>query len=97
MMAYGSESAELRVEKLQGMKGEGAVKLYKDMLDVYVYDSACNINKAAKDAINSFVEGEEQKIMLDRIDYFTNVNPVNTKKARRNIAEKLLDENKYCF
>jgi hypothetical protein len=97
MMVYGTESAELRVEKLQGMKGEEAVKLYKDMLDVYVYDSACNINKAAKDAINSFVEGEEQKIMLDRIDYFTNVNPVNTKKARRNIAEKLLDENKYCF
>jgi alkylation response protein AidB-like acyl-CoA dehydrogenase len=97
MMVYGTESAELRVEKLQGMKGEGAVKFYKDMLDVYVYDSACNINKAARDAINSFVEGEEQKIMLDRIDYFTNVNPVNTKKARRNIAEKLLDENKYCF
>ncbi|RLD60507.1 MAG: acyl-CoA dehydrogenase [Bacteroidetes bacterium] len=97
MMAYGSESAYLRVEKLQGMKGEEAVKLYKDMLDVYIYDSACNINKAAKDAINSFVEGEEQKIMLDRIDYFTNVNPVNTKKARRNIADKLIEENKYCF
>ena len=97
MMAYGSESAQLRVEKLEAMKGEEAVKLYKDMMDVYIYDSACNINKAAKDAINSFVEGEEQKIMLDRIDYFTNVNPVNTKKARRNIAEKLIEENKYCF
>ncbi len=97
MMVYGTESSQLRVEKLHGMKGEEAVKLYKDMLDVYVYDSACNINKAAKDAINSFVEGEEQKIMLDRIDYFTNVNPVNTKKARRNIAEKLIEENKYCF
>ncbi len=97
MMVYGTESAELRVEKLQGMKGEEAVKLYKDILDVYVYDSACNINKAAKDAINSFVEGEEQKIMLDRIDHFTNVKPVNTKRARRNIAEKLLEENKYCF
>jgi len=97
MMVYGTESSQLRVEKLQKTKGEKAVSLYKDMLDVYVYDSACNINKAAKDAINSFVEGKEQKVMLDRINYFTNVNPVNTKKARRNIAERLIEENKYCF
>ena len=97
MMVYGAESTLLRVEKLEGIKGAEAVALYKDILDVYVYDSACNINKSAKDAINSFVTGEEQHIMLDRIDLFTRVAPVNIKEARRRIANRLIDENRYCF
>ena len=97
MIVYGAESALLRVEKLESMKGREAVNLNKDILDVYIYDSACNMNKFAKDAINSFVTGEEQKIMLDRIDLFTKVAPVNIKVARRRIADKLIDENKYCY
>ena len=97
MMIYGAESTLLRVEKLEGMKGAEAVAIQKDMLDVYVYDSASNISKSANDAINSFVEGEEQQIMLDRIDLFTKVKPVNVKAARRRIADKLIDENIYCY
>jgi alkylation response protein AidB-like acyl-CoA dehydrogenase len=97
MMVYGAESTLLRIEKLESLKGTQAVELYKDMLDVYIYDSASNINKSAKDAINSFVDGEEQKVMLDRIDLFTNVAPVNIKEARRRIADKLIDENLYCY
>ena len=97
MIVYGAESTLLRVEKLEGMKGADAIALNKDILDVYIYDSACNMNKFAKDAINSFVTGEEQKIMLDRIDLFTKVAPVNIKVARRRIADKLIDENKYCY
>ncbi|MCD4665029.1 MAG: hypothetical protein K8R68_07130, partial [Bacteroidales bacterium] len=97
MIVYGAESAMLRVKKLEAMKGEEAVRNYKDMLDVYVYDSACNINKYAKDAINSFVTGKEQEIMLDRIDILSKVCPVNVKEARRRIADKLIDENKYCY
>jgi alkylation response protein AidB-like acyl-CoA dehydrogenase len=97
MIVYGAESALLRVEKLESKKGGEAVNLNKDMLDVYIYDSACNMNKFAKDAINSFVTGEEQQIMLDRIDLFTKVAPINIKEARRRIADKLIDENKYCY
>lgn len=97
MTVYGAESTLLRVEKLEGIKGAETIALNKDMLDVYIYDSACNINKSAKDAINSFVEGKEQQIMLDRIDLFTKVAPVNIKDARRRIADKLIDENTYCF
>ncbi|HPE57300.1 MAG TPA: acyl-CoA dehydrogenase family protein [Bacteroidales bacterium] len=95
MMVYGAESTMLRVEKLQNMKGSHAIGIQKDILDVYVYDAACAINKAAKDALNSFVEGDELQIMHDRIEYFTRLAPVNTKDARRRIAEKAIDENKY--
>ena len=97
MMVYGAESTLLRVEKIQQMKGENASKRFRDILDIYVYDSACQINKSAKDAINSFVTGEEQQVMLDRIDAFTLVAPVNVKEARRRIADQLIDANKYCF
>ncbi len=97
MMVYGAESALLRTEKLTLIKGAEAASLYRDMLDVYIYDSACNINKSAMDAINSFVSGEEQQIMTERIDKFTRIAPVNIKEARRRIANKLIEENRYCY
>ncbi|MBN2174929.1 MAG: acyl-CoA dehydrogenase family protein [Bacteroidales bacterium] len=97
MMIYGAESAMLRVEKLSGIKNANELDLIKDILDVYVYDCACNINKCAKEAINSFISGEEQAIMLERIQVFTEVNPINTKEARRRIADRMIDENNYCF
>ena len=97
MMIYGAESTMLRVEKLESMNGAESVSVLKDILDVYVYDSACNINKSAKDAVNSFVTGEELDILHDRIDIFTKHKPVNVKEARRRIADKLIEENKYCF
>lgn len=97
MMVYGAESTMLRVEKLENMKGENAVSINKDILNVYIYDCADTINKCAKDAINSFVTGEDQAIMLDRIDIFTNVAPVNVKEARRRIADKVIDDNRYDY
>ena len=97
MMVYAAESTMLRVEKIEQIKGIETANKFKDILDVYVYDSACNINKCAKDAINSFVTGNEQQVMLDMIDSFTKVAPVNVKEARRRIAERLIEENRYCF
>ncbi|MCB0804458.1 MAG: acyl-CoA dehydrogenase family protein [Bacteroidales bacterium] len=97
MMIYGAESLLLRIEKLSGIKGEGEIALLKDILDVYVYDCGQLINKSAKDAVNSFIEGEELEITTDRIDIFTKVAPVNTKEARRRIADKVIGENQYCF
>ncbi len=97
MMIYGAESTMLRVEKLESIKGAENVSVLKDILDVYVYDSLCSINKSAKDAVNSFVTGEELNIMHDRIDLFTKQSPVNVKDARRRIADVLIEENRYCF
>ena len=97
MMVYGAESTMLRVEKIEQMKGAEEAGKFKDILDVYVYDSAAAINKSARDAINSFVEGDELTVMLDRIETFTRVAPVNVKEARRRIANRLIEENRYCF
>jgi alkylation response protein AidB-like acyl-CoA dehydrogenase len=94
---YVSESLQLRVEKLVGMRGEDACKEQLDMMRVYINDAADRIAKSGKDAINSFAEGDERKMMLMGLKRFTKTDDFNTIQARRNIAAKLITENKYCF
>lgn len=97
MDIYTAESTLLRVEKLAGTRGEEAIAEQIDMMKVYFNDAADRINKAGKEAINSFAEGDEQTMMLMGLKRFTKVAPMNTKDARRRIAAKLIAENKYCF
>ena len=84
---------------LGGIKGvgEAAVENQVAMMQVYVYDVADKINKYGKDAITSFVEGDEQKMMLTGLKRFTKQNMFNVKETRRKIADKLIAENKYCY
>ena len=94
---YIGESLFLRVAKITGQRGEEASKIYLDILNVYQYDAADRLHKSGKDAINSFAEGDEQRMLLMGLKRFTKVAPLNVKEARRRIAAKLIDENKYCF
>jgi alkylation response protein AidB-like acyl-CoA dehydrogenase len=94
---YVGESLQLRVEKLVSTQGEEACALHLDMLRTWLADSAERIHKAGKDAICSFAEGDEQRIMLSGLKRFTKTDPFNTKNARRRIAAKMSAENKYCF
>jgi alkylation response protein AidB-like acyl-CoA dehydrogenase len=97
MTVYGAESAVLRAEKLETMTGTDKAGLYRDIVDIYIYDSASHIQKSAMDAVCSFVHGDELSVMTDRIEMFTKVAPVNVKEARRRIADRLIGENKYVF
>ncbi len=94
---FHSESALLRVIKLTEQKGESVTAIETDMMRTYLYDAADRINKAGKDALNSFAEGDELRMMHIGLKRFTKVEPFNTKEARRRICNKLLLENKYCF
>ena len=94
---YACESTILRVEKMVGMRGEEACAEQLDMMRIYQYDAADRIHKAGKDAINAFVEGDEQRMMLMGLRRFTKVAPFNSKDARRRVAARLIAENKYCF
>jgi alkylation response protein AidB-like acyl-CoA dehydrogenase len=95
MEVYVAESTLLRVQKKEEMGLD--VSVDKNILDVFIYDAAALIRKEASDAINSFAEGEEQKLLAKGIKHFTCVKSVNVKEARRKIADKLIEENKYCF
>jgi alkylation response protein AidB-like acyl-CoA dehydrogenase len=94
---YVSESILLRVEKLAGQRGEEKVKEQMDMMQVYIRDAGDLIFKAGKEALNSFAEGDERKMMMVGLKRFTKTEDLNTTAARRRIAAKLIEENKYCF
>lgn len=94
---YVAESALLRVEKLIGIKGEAAVALQKDMALIYLNEAVAKVNNAGREAITSFAEGDELRVMLMGLKRFTKIEPMNLKNARRRVAEAMIEENKYIF
>jgi alkylation response protein AidB-like acyl-CoA dehydrogenase len=97
METYIGESLVLRVQKLQGIKGEAAVAVYKDIVDVFVYDAADKIRKQACDAIYAFSDAAAATSLVNTIETLTKVSGVNTKDARRRIADRLIENNGYKF
>ncbi|MFO7669794.1 MAG: acyl-CoA dehydrogenase family protein [Bacteroidales bacterium] len=97
IQVYVAESVVLRVKKMEALKGESYSRIYREMADVFVYDAAARIRKFALDTTYSFAYGEVRDQLVKGIDLFTAVAGVNVKEARRKIADKLIEENKYCF
>lgn len=94
---FNAESVLLRVMKMTAANGEEASRLHQDIMRTYLYDAADRVNKAGKDAINSFAEGDEQRMILMGLKRFTKAEPFNSKDARRRIADKMIAEGRYCF
>ncbi len=92
-----SESTLLRVIKLADKNGEDNVKEPIAMMRCYLNDAVDKVAKAGKEAINAFATGDEQKMMLLGLRRFTKTEPFDSKDARRLIADKLIEEGKYCF
>jgi alkylation response protein AidB-like acyl-CoA dehydrogenase len=94
---FNAESVLLRAMKMVDQRGEAASQLYLDIMRTYLYDAADKINKSGKDAVNSFADGDEQRMILMGLKRFTKAEPFNSKDARRRIADKMIAEGKYCF
>lgn len=98
MQTYAAESTMLRVKKMKETAHPKYGEVYNDILDVVIYEAGAIIRKAGYDAINALPdEVSEKEVMLERIDLFTKTMPVNTKAARRRIANKLIEDNRYRF
>ena len=95
IQTFNAESALLRLIKLAELKGAESVGYETDIVKSYLYDAADRINKSAKDAINAFADGDEQRMMLMGVRRFTKASAFNTKAAKRRIAEKLIADGKY--
>ena len=67
------------------------------MADIYIYTTVDKVSVAAKEALNSFGEGDELNMMLMGLRRFTKTKPFNIKEARQKIAKELIEQNKYCF
>ncbi len=94
---FNAESVLLRVMKLAATKGEVETSIYADIMRTYIYDAADRINKAGKDALNGFSEGDELRMMHIGLKRFTKVEPFNSKDARRRIADKMIADRGYRF
>jgi len=97
MDVYAAESVQLRVEKMVGMSSEANCSEQLDMMRVFITDAGDRVNKAGKDALNGFAEGDELRMMLMGMKRFTKQEPFNTKDARRRIAARIIDENQYPY
>ena len=95
MEIYLSESMALRIEKLETIRGE--VSVYRDILDVNIRETANLVRKEATDAICSFASGESLPSLVRAAEELTRVSLINSKDARRRIADKLIEDNSYKF
>ena len=67
------------------------------MCSAYINDALDKVSFSGKRAINAFAEGDMQRMMLLGLKRFTKGNNTNTIALRRKVADKLIEENCYCF
>jgi len=93
---FQAECVLLRAMKMTDNNNPNAA-LAVDVARTFIYDAADRINHAGKNAINAFAEGDDQRMMLMGLKRFTKADNFNTKNARRRIAAKLIETEKYFF
>ena len=95
---YLAESAILRTRKNIKRFGEDSQKYQIKMTQLYLYNAVDIVSRKAKEAIVSFAEGDEQRMMLMGLKRFTKYqNQPNVAALRTEIADKVNEENKYPF
>lgn len=94
---YLAESTILRVEKLVKLRGEETCTGQLDMMRIYLYQTVDKVSVAGKEALYSFAEGDELRMMLVGLRRFTKLEPFNIKETRQRVAKQLIDANKYCY
>ncbi|MEM6540997.1 MAG: acyl-CoA dehydrogenase family protein, partial [Bacteroidota bacterium] len=95
---YLAESAVLRTEKNVKRYGEGAQATQIAMSKLYLYRAVNIVNNQGKEAIISFAEGDEQRMMLMGLKRFTKyTNYPNVVALRTQIADRVAADNGYTF
>ncbi|MCS6905669.1 MAG: acyl-CoA dehydrogenase, partial [Bacteroidia bacterium] len=95
MYLYAIESVHLRLQKLAVTKGVENISLQLDIYRCYLVDTIEKIALAAKNAIYAMSSGDEQRMLLLGLKRFSKIEPFNTVAAKRRIARKLIEENRY--
>ena len=95
---YIAESALLRTEKNAKRFGEEAQATQIAMSRLYLYNAVEIAISKGKEAIISFTEGDEQRMMLMGLKRFTKyTNNPNVVALRTQIADKVAADNGYTF
>ncbi|MFC2110335.1 acyl-CoA dehydrogenase family protein [Bacteroidota bacterium] len=95
---YLAETAILKTEKLISQSSESECKEQIAMAQLNLFHAVEKINSRGKEAIISFTEGDEQRMLLMGLKRFTKyTNHPNVMELRSIIASKLITENSYSF
>ncbi len=95
---YMAESTILRTEKNAKRYGEDKQATQIAMARLYLYNATEIIIQKGKEAILSFAEGDEQRMMLMGLKRFTKyTNNPNVSALRTQIADTVAGENAYSF
>lgn len=88
---YIAESTLLRVEKLIALRGEKACEIEIAMALIYLNHAMEVAARAGREAVSSFAEGDELRMMLLGLKRFLKTDPYNLKNARRKVADHLIE------
>jgi len=91
IMTYAAESTLLRTEKMVTLKGLAAAEIQIEMLRSYTFSAAENIARSGKEALLSFAEGDELRMMLMGLRRFTKINTFNVKDSRQKVAVAVIE------
>ena len=95
---YMAESAILRTEKNADRFGEDSQKHQIAMAKLYLFNAVEKVNAKGKEAIISFAQSDEQRMMLMGLKRYTKyTNFPNIVELRNAVADKVIEENGYCF
>ena len=95
---YMAESTILRTEKNAKRFGEDTQNVEIAMSRLYLYDAVDIIIRKGKEAIVSFAEGDEQRMMLMGLKRFTKyMNQPNVAELRTIIADRIAADKGYTF
>jgi len=97
ILIYQAESVLLRVDKMVQARGEAASEAQIAIVKTFFYDASSKIEKAGKDALNTFAAEDELRMMLMGLKRFTKTEAFNPRDARHLIASKMVEANGYCF
>jgi len=97
MDAYAMESAILRTQKIAAAQGEKAAERFLDMTRVFCNDAVERIEMHAKNTLAAISEGDELRTLLAALRRFTKMTPMNTVAARQQIANAMIEANRYVY
>jgi hypothetical protein len=92
MNAFAMESVLLRTQKLTG-HGKGDIAA--DMCPVFLREATETVESAARTVLAACSEGDALRTNLAVLKRFTKFEPVNAIAARRKIAARLLEADRY--
>ena len=90
------ESTCLRVDKAKANKCD-KIDIFTKILEVHAYEAFEKVRTSAKEVINAYTSGFENKMMKKFLNYLVTDYTLNIKENRRDIAKHLITKNGYSL